>query len=267
MKHLFQTVTLTLLIAGLIFYSCKKETLCEGCQTNQPTSNTNKPPMAVAGPDQTINLPTDSILLNGSGSYDPDGSITGWQWTKISGPSSLTIVNPTYSKTQVNNLTEGTYLFELKVTDAGGLIARDTMQVTVSPTQPPPPANCQPYRAEVPVSLTFLSNLPGQIQDPEIIAAGNKLFIPAWFSNATSTFSNNIYVYDLITQNWSTVHASQARGGVATIAAGDKVFFAGGIGVDDYNVSSVVDIYDLATNTWSVTHLSEARADCKGVVS
>ena len=39
MKHLFQTVTLTLIVAGFLFYSCKKDRPCESCQTNQPANN------------------------------------------------------------------------------------------------------------------------------------------------------------------------------------------------------------------------------------
>lgn len=135
MKHLFQSVILPLLLAGLLFYSCKKERSCESCQINQPTSNTNKPPIAVAGPDQTISLPKDSILLNGSASNDPDGSITVWQWTKISGPSSFTIINASTVEAQVSNLLQGVYQFELKVTDNAGLPSNDTVQITVlSPT-------------------------------------------------------------------------------------------------------------------------------------
>lgn len=132
MKHLFQSVILPLLFAGLIFYSCKKERTCEGCQTNQPRSNSNKPPIALAGTDQTVTLPCDSVLLDGAASNDPDGSIIAWQWTRISGPLSLAIVNPNVSKTQVKNLAVGIYLFELKITDNDGLSASDTMQVTVN---------------------------------------------------------------------------------------------------------------------------------------
>src|SRR4030095_3604047 len=131
------------------------------------------------------------------------------------------------------------------------------------------PSYCQSNRPEIPATLTYLSDLPGQIQNPEIIAAGNKLIIPAWFNNATAIISNNIYLYDRVTQNWTTIHASLARVGAVTIVADNKVFFAGGVsGWDDiYTTTSVVDIYDLTTNTWSVTNLSEARTDCKAVVS
>ena len=115
-----------LLFAGLVFCSCKKNESCEGC------INGNKPPVSHAGPDAVIVLPTDTTLLDASASNDPDGKIIGWQWTKISGPSSFIILNPTHAETQVNNLAGGIYLFELKVTDNEGLFARDTVKVTVT---------------------------------------------------------------------------------------------------------------------------------------
>src|SRR4029079_2018924 len=51
----------------------------------------NVAPTANAGPDQTITLPTNSVSLSGSGT-DPDGSISSYSWTKISGPTA-TITN------------------------------------------------------------------------------------------------------------------------------------------------------------------------------
>jgi len=130
-----------LLCIGTVFYlSCKKEYSCEVCSDNK----NNTPPIAVAGPDQVITLPTDSILLDGSSSSDPDGIISVWLWTKISGPASFNIVRPTDSLTKVKALVVGTYLFELKITDNGGLSAKDTMRIIVDPvltTNHPPIAN------------------------------------------------------------------------------------------------------------------------------
>jgi hypothetical protein len=63
----------------VIFFSCQREIKW----------NINKPPIAKAGPDQVITLPTDSVLLDGNSSSDPDGKISEWLWTKISGPASF----------------------------------------------------------------------------------------------------------------------------------------------------------------------------------
>ena len=87
-------------------------------------ATSNHPPVACAGADRTITLPTDTVTLDGSCSTDPDNNITSYLWTKIAGPASLTIANANAVTTQVSNLTEGVYQFELKVTDAGGLFQK-----------------------------------------------------------------------------------------------------------------------------------------------
>ena len=139
MKQVLKFIACVLLTGVLINLSCQKEISCENCGTNPPGS-TNKAPIAVAGPDQVITLPTDSVSLNGSNSYDPDGKISEWLWTKISGPVSFTINNSSATNTIVKNLIAGTYQFELKVTDDGGLSAKDTVQIMVDDpavNQPP----------------------------------------------------------------------------------------------------------------------------------
>jgi hypothetical protein len=64
MKLILKISACMLLSWMLIFYSCRKEYSYEG-------GKNNKPPLAVAGPDTVITLPTDSVLLNGSKSSDP----------------------------------------------------------------------------------------------------------------------------------------------------------------------------------------------------
>jgi hypothetical protein len=121
-------------IAGLS--SCQKELSCENCQ------QINKPPVADAGRDQVITLPTDSVLLDGSASHDPDGSISRYQWTKITGPSPFTVSN--IARPLVRNLSAGTYVVELKVTDNEGLDGRDTVMIVVDAiltSNHPPVAN------------------------------------------------------------------------------------------------------------------------------
>jgi hypothetical protein len=88
-------------------------------------------PIANAGADRNLTLPTNSITLLGSAS-DPVGIITSYAWSQISGPAQSTILSPLQQNTLLNNLVQGTYQFELKVTDNLGAIGRDTVQVTVN---------------------------------------------------------------------------------------------------------------------------------------
>ena len=96
----------------------------------------NIPPVANAGSDQSIVLPTNSVTLLGSGS-DSDGSIVSYQWAEISGPAQYTIASPTQAQTVVNNLVQGVYLFQLTVTDNSGQSAMSTVQVSVTADQRP----------------------------------------------------------------------------------------------------------------------------------
>src|SRR5258708_23245455 len=98
----------------------------------------NKAPTANAGADITITLPTNSTMLNGSG-IDLDGTISAYQWIKISGPATGTISNATSAQAIVNALVQGVYQYELTVTDNSGAIGKNTMQVTVNPPPNNPP--------------------------------------------------------------------------------------------------------------------------------
>src|SRR5664279_4025273 len=127
MKNVSAFIVLTAALGMHLFLSCKKEYSCENCIGN------NKPPIAHAGKDTTIILPVDSVTLDGSASTD-DKKIVSYQWTKISGPDTFKIVQPTAARTTVNKLVKGVFEFELKVTDAEGLFSKDTVQVAVNVT-------------------------------------------------------------------------------------------------------------------------------------
>ena len=138
MKHQLKYFLFILFTGSVMITACKKERSCEGCKEN------NKPPIAVAGPDQVITLPTDSVSLDGSASSDPDGTISVWLWKKISGPASFSIGNSSTANAKAKNLVAGTYKFELIVTDDKGASAKDTLQVIVnnsSQINRPPVAN------------------------------------------------------------------------------------------------------------------------------
>jgi len=94
-----------------------------------PTTS-NALPVANAGSDKSITLPTNKITLYGSGS-DANGSISKYSWSKISGPSSYSFSTTTAASTTVSSLAAGTYVFRLKVTDNAGATDYDDVSVTV----------------------------------------------------------------------------------------------------------------------------------------
>ncbi len=101
----------------------------------------NSPPVANAGPDRSITLPTNNIVLNGTGT-DTDGSIASHLWAKISGPDA-TLTNANTANLSLTDLLEGTYEFELTVTDDDNATGTDRARVTVNaaPVNIPPVVN------------------------------------------------------------------------------------------------------------------------------
>ena len=235
-----------------------------------PVVTTNHPPIANAGADQTITLPTNKIDLDGSNSSDPENNITGYIWTKISGPLSSTIANANTAQTQVTNLLQGTYQFELKVTDAGGLFSKDTMQVIVQPITPPPAIACNiANRPQSNTDLTVYTQLPEPRYRITVATVGNKILVAGGFKSYTglvpADFSSRVDIYDITTGQWTTTHLSQPRIVGAVAVLGNKIFFAGGH--DNNSLKTTVDIYDISANTWSITQLSVARQDfASGVI-
>ncbi len=120
------------------------------------TVNANGAPTAAAGADQTIKLPVNSIQLSGSGT-DPNGSITAYAWTKISGPAGGSITAPSQAATSVTGLMQGTYVFRLTVTDNGGATGTDDVTITVNANGAPTAAAGADQTIQLPVSSVQLS--------------------------------------------------------------------------------------------------------------
>ncbi len=217
------------------------------------TTLTNHPPVACAGSDRTITLPTDTVTLDGSCSTDPDNSIASYAWAKISGPSSFNIVNVNAVATQVSKLTEGTYHFELKVTDAGGLFSKDTVQVTVQPAQQTEVCDIS-NRATITIQLVPVAAIPTPRYGIVIATAGNKLLLAGGRTGPGGTPVSDVDIYDFGTQTWSTAHLSTARADMMAVTVGNKIFFAAG---EAFGIAATtrVDIYDASTNTWSSSDL------------
>jgi cyanophycinase len=126
------------------------------------TSGDNTPPVADAGPDQAVDDGLE-VTFDGSGSYDPDGTITSYEWDfGDNNTAAGMIVTHTYAGT-------GTYTATLTVTDNGGLTDDDTAIITVNPV--------------------------GSEPDPGSIPGGMKVYVdgnPAWVT--TSHQAGTVYM-------------------------------------------------------------------------
>lgn len=122
-KLLKQASILMGLVIIVCLSGCIKHYQCKTCG--------NKSPIPEAGNDTSISLPVNSIILDGSASYDPDGTVVSYHWSKRTGPPSFQLPQPNIVKTEVTDLTEGEYLFQLEVIDNSGQLAKDLIAVRV----------------------------------------------------------------------------------------------------------------------------------------
>jgi len=166
-------------------------------------ASASQPPVADAGPNQTITLPVNSATLDGSQSFSVGGTITSYSWSEQSGPSAATITNSSASLTGITSLLQGTYVFNLIVKDNKG--AADTASVSISVIAP--------------------------AYQPPVADAGNdtSIAIPA----SVATLDGNASIGDIVSYQWvelsgptvATIDSSGvALTGVGNLVAGEYIF-------------------------------------------
>ncbi len=120
-------------------------------------ATTAKPPVANAGTDKSITLPTSTLTLNGTAT-DADGTITSYAWTKQSG-STATLTNANTANLSLAGLVAGSYTFRLTVTDNTGLTAYDEIIVTVKAALLAPVVNAGADKTiQLPVTTATLNS-------------------------------------------------------------------------------------------------------------
>ncbi len=87
-------------------------------------------PTAVAGPDQTGEV-NDTIVLDGSGSTDPEGAALQFEWSQEEGPAPVTLNMPSSRQPVFQPIVPGIYQFRLTVSDGENLSAPDYVTVTI----------------------------------------------------------------------------------------------------------------------------------------
>jgi RHS repeat-associated protein len=165
----------------------------------------NQAPTVNAGADQTISLPA-TASLSGAVSDDglPAGSTLVAQWSKVSGPGTVTFANPAQAATTASFTAAGTYVLRLTATD-GALSSSDDVQVTVNPApvNQAPQVNAGPDQvAEIGTNLVINGGNEAALVNGEI---------PGWT--------------EVTGASWT--QATAGAGGFPAAQAGATYFYAG----------------------------------------
>ena len=124
--------------------------------------NTNRPPTANAGTSMEVQLPLSvPVMLNGTKSFDSDGKIRRAQWKHIGGPSQPMIVSADSLVAYLSgDIKEGSYAFELTVTDNQGATSSDRILLSVKPAPfvpaLPPNAGIKNKKADTLNNVTYM---------------------------------------------------------------------------------------------------------------
>lgn len=179
-------------------------------------ANTNIPPVVNAGANQSLAYLTTTTTLFGTVS-DPDGTISSFTWTKVSGPASGSVTSPNSLTTTVTGLVSGTYVFRLTATDNGNASGFANVTVIVNGNNQGPWVNAGSNQTiTLPVNTVTLS---GTATDPDgtVIStlwnkqtgpSGGTITNPSSLTTTVTGLVAGIYVFQLVaTDNSGTTTA------------------------------------------------------------
>jgi hypothetical protein len=107
--------------------------------TDDVTVFVNRAPQVNAGADQTITLPNDTVALAGTAVDDglPPSAVLAHQWTKISGPGTVTFSAANALTTNATFSAAGTYVLRLTTSDGLASGSDDVQIIVIANNQPP----------------------------------------------------------------------------------------------------------------------------------
>lgn len=234
------------------------------------TNASNVPPVANAGVNQIVNLPTTSATLDGSASSDPDGTITIYAWVRTSGPNTPTIVSPSSAITNVTGMIAGTYVFTLTVTDNNSATNSATTQVIINI---PPVASITTSDTLVILNTTTITLNGSGSNDPDgsiasyswskLSGIGSTITSPTSSSTTITGLSLGVYRFQLsVTDNRGAVTSTTIRitvlpnGTFYFNEKGTLIYDSGGLLKVSYSIKiaknnrgQVLGYVDYSTNT------------------
>lgn len=229
----------------------------------------NIPPIANAGPDQSIHA-NGLVTLDGSGSSDPDGNPITYAWSFLSRPSGSSAafsnpaaVNPTFVADQ-----PGDYVIQLVVTDSLGAVSQPD-QVVISTTNSAPIAEAGPDQAitligtAVPLdgsqsydpdgdSITYVWTFAYMPPGSNATLTNANTATPTFLADVYGTYLVRLIVSDPWTENGDTMSVSfenvqpVANAGTSQSARVGETVTLDGSGSSDANG-------DPLTFTWAIT--------------
>ncbi|MBK1857751.1 PKD domain-containing protein, partial [Cerasicoccus arenae] len=195
--------------------------------TSSPTP-ANQSPTVNAGTDDSVTLisGTGALALSGSASDDglPQGSSLTTQWTKFSGPGTVTFADDSQLATTATFTVEGTYVLRLTGSDTE-LSASDDVTITVSvPTNQSPVVNAGTDDYITLVSGTAALAISGSASDDGLPQGSSLTTQWTTFSGpGTATFADDSLLATTATFTVSGTYVLRLTGSDTELSASDDV--------------------------------------------
>lgn len=205
-------------------------------------------------------LSTGSVTLTGT-VVAGSSSISSYLWTKISG-GSATITSPNALSTTVTGLTQGTYIFNLAVTDANGLTTNSTTQVIVDVNKN---IAATGYNYDV-ISDAVLNSTASSLRNNDVDGFGYSFYADGYSPNATALLdglpasgtiispANTVYQFQSYNQN-NALRLNSGVAGTLTLTTPSKfnkikiAITSGGGGTATYQINYSDGTNDIISHT------------------
>lgn len=177
----------------------------------------NQPPVVVAGADQQITWPTDTVNLSGTANDDglPSGTLTT-TWSVFSGPGTVVFGDSALLTTTAQFSTDGTYVLQLTGDDSA-LSSADNLTVTVA--EEPLLANIvlTPTQATLPRDTSQQFTAVGEDQYGGVFAIN-----PVWTATGGTVDQSGFYLAGSIVGPFTVTATDGAISASATINITDS---------------------------------------------